>query len=208
MRPRRSTQEHPPDLPPLMPPSPLDTERPLDVPDEHRLQVALHRALRFHFQRVLTLEGVDFGSMPNEIPIIVLPFAQPRPLSFGWWAIGSVCDAHTGLTWRMPIHWEPATDRVGIGRIPPPSASFPDPEPRPITMDGNYHLHVAAGWRYWFEGREYTADEAQAILCQSGVRGHAGWTWERVVDETVRTSLAGRRLDVSQGSIRGSRDVT
>ena len=181
--PRRSTQEHPPDLPTLMPPDPVDRARPVDVPDEGRMQVALHRALRYHLQRVRDAEGVDYAAMHGEIPIDALIRAFPFEVGGGWWRIGSVYDSHDGLSHSLPVLWHPETDRVRIGRIPPPPAPPPLAAPRPITMDGNYRLHVADGWRYWHEGRAYTAEEARAVLCQPGVHAYDGWSWERVADE-------------------------
>lgn len=183
MRPRRSTQEYPPDLPPIMPPDVIDHRCPLDVPDEARMQVA---AYRYHLQRILDTEGIDYANDRGELPIITLLSAFPSEVAPGWWEIGDVCDAHDGLRTSHRVYWQPATDRVKIDGLPPPASSLPETELRPITMDGNYRLHVADGWHYWHDGRQHSAEQARAILCRSGVREHVGWTWERLDAETER----------------------
>ena len=178
-QPRRSTQEHPPDLPTLMPPPPFDLERPLDVPDEAGMQVALHRALRHHLLRIRETEGIDYTEYRGEMEIIPLPRAHPVEVSPGWWAIGSVCDAHSGISWQMTVHWQPSTDRVRIDPIPPIPPPPPIPACRPLSTDGNGRVRVDDGWRYWYQGKAYTAEEARQIL---SVRRAStdGWSWVRI----------------------------
>lgn len=179
MRQRRSTQEHPPDLPPIMPPDLIDLQRPLDVPDEARMQVAIHRAYRYHLQRILDTEGIDYTTDRGELSIITLPSAFPAEAAPGWWRIGIIADHHDGLALSLNVFWQPRTDRVKLERppIPPP---LPTHEERPIKVDCNYRVHVAEGWRYWYKGQEYTAEEARAALSGHGRETVQAWTWERI----------------------------
>lgn len=99
----------------------------------------------------------------------------------GWYDVGSVDDHHAGTIGAMRVLWHIESDRVRVKRTL--ALARPTVAPyRPIRVDGNYHVTVDEGWRYWLGDVAYTPDQVRQIVgYRDGVRS-VDWRWERIKD--------------------------
>ncbi len=146
------------------------------ISPEH-LHPALERAVRYRRERAIAA-GAPPGNISEQIDAI--PHGTVRPVGTdGWLAVGTIYDAT--VSQQLHVHWHPATDRVKVQRPPDPNAI---PRPAPVERPG---LTVSLGvrrayrahrdFRYYLDGQEFTAEEAERIATE---RGNAtGWTWHR-----------------------------
>jgi hypothetical protein len=90
-----------------------------------------------------------------------------------WWVIGLVFDGVTDS--ELVVYYNPATKAVKVQR---PS----EPEPRVSTQPStfphaltNKGVGASQAYRYFYEGKEYSPDEAGKLIKE---RGTTGWRWE------------------------------
>jgi hypothetical protein len=91
-----------------------------------------------------------------------------------WWIIGTVVDLVADG--ELLVYFNPTTKAVKVQRPPQPEVITPTRQtsafPHALTNRG---VGASQAYRYFYEGKEYSPDEAAKIVKQ---RGTIGWRWE------------------------------
>jgi hypothetical protein len=100
---------------------------------------------------------------------VVRPTKDPE-----WWIIGLVIDGVTDS--ELLVYYNPTTKAVKVQR--PSGSEEATPKKEPSTFPyalSNKGVGASLGYRYFFEGVEYSADDAARLVKE---RGTVGWRWE------------------------------
>jgi hypothetical protein len=92
-----------------------------------------------------------------------------------WWIIGLVIDGVTDS--ELLVYYNPASKAVKVQRpsVPEEETARKEPSTFPYALS-NKGVGASLGYRYFFEGKEYSPDEAASLVKE---RGPVGWRWER-----------------------------
>ena len=139
------------------------------------LRRACERAARYRRQ-IAREEGRPPGNLPEVIDIVPA-YRVERIYPGGWVHAGYVTDADLSLMLEVRVHRD--TGRV---RVESPRAVEEDPVIDPVPalsceLYGPKVFRASPRYRYWFEGVEYSPEEAERMAT---ARGSAeGWRWTR-----------------------------
>jgi hypothetical protein len=89
-----------------------------------------------------------------------------------WWIIGLVIDGVTDS--ELLVYFNPTTKAVKVQRPSEPEFQPPQPSTFPHALT-NRGVSASQAYRYFFDGREYSPDEAARLVKE---RGTVGWRWE------------------------------
>jgi hypothetical protein len=138
------------------------------------LQLACHKAAQY--RRQLAIEAGDpAGNLAERISISAArePRRTKRP---DWVEVGQIFDSVGGEALTVFLH--ATTNAVQVER--PQDITPPIPQPSTpaliYTIYGPKHYEADPRFRYYFEGREYPAAEAEQIATER--KCVKGWTWE------------------------------
>lgn len=144
------------------------------------VRAVLRRAQHFRASHWLELDN----RFVIEAGILVAVGDSPLPMRMpsGWIEVGRVADSWAGPDW-LAVHWHEASDRLRV-QTPRPWCSKPEVDPPPplfLTNAGGVSsepliARAHQGYRYWYEGQEYSPAEAERLVLQLG--SVEGWTWE------------------------------
>ena len=91
-----------------------------------------------------------------------------------WWIIGTVVDLVADG--ELLVYFDPTTKAVKVQRPTDPevttSSKQPSTFPHALTNKG---VGASAAFRYFFEGKEYSPEEAGKLVKRQGTHG---WRWE------------------------------
>jgi hypothetical protein len=99
---------------------------------------------------------------------VVRPTKDPE-----WWIIGLVIDGVTDS--ELLVYYNPMTKAVKVQRpsLPEDDTARKEPSTFPYALS-NKGVGASLGYRYFFEGKEYSPDEAARLVKE---RGTVGWRW-------------------------------
>jgi hypothetical protein len=139
------------------------------------IQVACRKAMQYR-QRLAIESGEPAGNIAERISFTVYREARPTDRA-GWVEVGLVFDNVVGDSLRVYLNVD--TDAVQVER--PVETSLPvAPVPqRPALIYNIYgpkHYEADPRFRYFLEGQEYTAEQAERVASER--RSVHGWTWK------------------------------
>jgi hypothetical protein len=139
------------------------------------IQVACHIATQYR-QQIAIESGEPAGNIAERISFTVYREARPTDRA-GWVEVGLVFDNVAGDS--LKVFLNVATNAVQVER--PSEANIPvAPVPQHpaliYNIYGPKHYEADPRFRYFFEGQEYTAEQAERIAGER--RSVHGWTWK------------------------------
>jgi hypothetical protein len=136
------------------------------------IRFAGERAAHFR-RRQAIVNGVPSEHALMERIEFVAGAARPTKDS-DWWIIGLVIDGVTES--ELLVYFNPTTKAVKVQRPPLPEDDAVSKEPStfPYALS-NKGVGASLGYRYFFDGKEYSPDDAVRLVKE---RGTVGWRWE------------------------------
>jgi hypothetical protein len=145
------------------------------------VQMAGNRANQYRRQRAIE-QGAPTGNLAEKIVTILGAFPPPPASKPGWYRIGTVFDGV--IEQELAIDWHRETGRVRV-ESPTDDSMLPDlpsyEQPALVyRIYGPRHYVADQRYRYFLDGQEYTAQEAESTAAER--KSVVGWTWEKVPD--------------------------
>jgi hypothetical protein len=135
------------------------------------IHFAGERAAHFRRRLAIVAGSPSVASLMEQIAFVG---TKERPTKDpAWWIIGMVVDLVADA--ELLVYFNPATKAVKLQRPPVPEAPLPSKQmstfPHALTNKG---VGASQAYRYFHEGKEYSADEAGRLV---KLQGTSGWTW-------------------------------
>jgi hypothetical protein len=136
------------------------------------IQSAGERAAHFRRRLAIVNGAPSVAALMEQIEFVA---SRERPTKDpSWWIVGMVVDRVADA--ELLIYFNPATKAVKVQRPPEPVKTVPEKQPSrfPHALT-NKGVGASHPYRYFYEGKEYSADEAGQRVKQQGTHG---WRWE------------------------------
>jgi hypothetical protein len=138
------------------------------------IQLACHKAAQYRRQLAIKA-GEPAGNLAERISISVA--REPRPTNRpNWVEVGQIFDSVVGEA--LTVFLNVVTSAVQVERPQDITPPIPKPSMPALIYNiyGPKHNEADPRYRYFFEGREYAAAEAELIAAER--KSVKGWTWE------------------------------
>jgi hypothetical protein len=136
------------------------------------IHAAGERAAHFRRRLAIVNGAPSVAALMEQITFVA---SRERPTRDPeWWIIGLVVDLVADG--ELPVYFNPATKAVKVQRPPEPDVTAPAKQPSifPHALT-NMGVGASAAFRYFYEGQEYSPDEAGKLVKRQGTHG---WRWE------------------------------
>jgi hypothetical protein len=135
------------------------------------IHFAGERAAHFRRRLAIVAGAPSVASLMESIAFVATRERQTKDPD--WWIIGMIVDLVADA--ELLVYFSPATKAVKVQRPPVPEVAIPNTKtstfPHALTNKG---VGASQAYRYFHEGKEYSADEAGNLVT---LQGASGWSW-------------------------------